>query len=152
MIDRARQLNEATNCSFFVGEETDLRSFQSHTYDLVYSSFVLQHLPGNSIAADYIREFLRVTRADGLVVFQMPESLGLRARLQPRRRAYTALRSLGLSKAYLRRLRLHPVRMIALSRPEVDRIVRGVGGSIILTAPVDPSNPIAGNRYFVAPR
>ena len=151
MINRARQLNDATNCSFLVGEEPDLRSFRSHTYDLVYSSFVLQHLSGSSIAADYIREFLRVARPDGLVVFQMPESLGLRARLQPRRRVYTALRGLGVPKAHLRRLRLHPVRMIALSRSEVDRIVRGVGGSIVLAAPVDPSNPIAGNRYFVAP-
>ena len=151
MIKRARQLNHATNCSFLVGEDPDLRSFRSQTFDLVYSSFVLQHLPGSSIAADYISEFLRVARGDGLVVFQMPENLGLRARLQPRRRAYAALRRLGLPKASLRRLRLHPVRMIALSQREVDQIVRGTGGSIILTEPVDPSNAIAGTRYFVAP-
>jgi len=151
MISRARHLSDGTNVSFVVSEEPNLRRFRSDTFDLVYSSFVLQHLPGRRIAADYIREFLRVARADGLVVFQMPEKLGLRARLQPRRRAYTALRGLGLPKASLRRLRLHPVRMIALSQREVDQIVRGMGGSIILTAPVDPSNQFAGNRYFVAP-
>jgi SAM-dependent methyltransferase len=151
MLQRARELSrEAPNCSFILNDQPGLELFPAEHFDFVYSSFVLQHMPSRSVAARYIRELLRVTRPDGLVVFQMPAHLPVRNRAQLRRRAYGLLRRLGVSRTALRRLRLHPVRMIALSRPEIESIVDDCGGSVIHTEPVDDSSPIAGYRYYVA--
>lgn len=43
---------------------------QTNSFDLVYSSIVLQHMP-TELAGRYVREFLRVSR--DRVVFQVPE-------------------------------------------------------------------------------
>jgi SAM-dependent methyltransferase len=151
MLQRARELSRGTpNCSFFLNEGPGLELFPSGHFDLAYSSFVLQHMPSRSVAAEYIRELLRVTRPDGLVVFQMPAGLPVRNRLQARRRAYDVLRRLGASRTLLRSMRLHPVRMIALSRSEIDSVVGACGGSVLHVEHVDESSPIAGDRYYVA--
>jgi SAM-dependent methyltransferase len=152
MIERARALTRGEpNCSFFLNAQPNLELFPTGRFDFVYSSFVLQHLPSRHLAAQYIRELIRVTRSDGLLVFQMPDRLPLRNRLQLRRRAYDLLRGLGLSKARLQRLRLHPVRMIAVPRDEIEEIVSRCGGSIAFAEEVDPLNAIAGFRYYVLP-
>jgi ubiquinone/menaquinone biosynthesis C-methylase UbiE len=49
-----------------------LALFASDTFDFVYTSIVLQHMP-QPLAEGYVSEFLRVTRTDGIVVFQIPE-------------------------------------------------------------------------------
>ena len=135
MLVHARQLNsDLANCCFRVNDRADLGMFESETFDVVYSSFVLQHLPSTAMAAGYIREFIRVARPGGLVVFQMPDHLPWRHRLQLRRR-----------------LRVHPVRMIALSRGAIEDIVERSGGSVQFAEPVDATEPIAGYRYYVAP-
>ena len=154
MVSRARELNgHIANCTFAVNSSADLEMFEADSFDLVYSSFVLQHLPSAETARGYIREFLRVTRPDGLVVFQMPSRLPWRRRLQLRRRVYSALRFGGLPREWLyARLRLHPVRLISLPREEVESVVGECGASVLLAAPIDAVEAIAGYRYFVAPR
>jgi ubiquinone/menaquinone biosynthesis C-methylase UbiE len=154
MVTQARELNgHIANCTFAVNSGADLQRFGSDSFDLVYSSFVLQHLPSAQTARAYIREFLRVTRPDGLVVFQMPSRLPWRRRLQLRRRVYSALRFGGLPREWLyARLRLHPVRLISLPREEVESVVGECGASVLLAAPIDAVEAIAGYRYFVAPR
>lgn len=149
MVEHARRLNsDLENCNFRVSDKSDLSDFESRVFDVVYSSFVLQHLPSPELAAGYLREFLRVVRPDGLVVFQMPDQLSRRDRVQLRRRLYAALQRLGLSAGTLRALRLHPVRMIALSQREVEEVVTGAGGAVISVERVDPSNAVAGYRYY----
>jgi SAM-dependent methyltransferase len=153
MVDHARRLNgDLANCTFRASDRSDLSYFEPESFDLVYSAFVLQHLPSHELAAGYIREFLRVVRPDGLVVFQMTDRLALRNRLQLRRRLYAALQRLGLSGKALRSLRLHPVRMIALPQSEVEEIVSGAGGAIVRTERMDPANALAGNRYYASKR
>jgi SAM-dependent methyltransferase len=149
MVEHARRLNgDLENCTFQASDKSDLSYFEARAFDLVYSSFVLQHLPSRELAAGYIREFLRVVRPDGLVVFQMPDRLSRRDRVQLRRRLYSALQRLGLSAGALRFLRLHPVRMIALPQREVEDIVTRAGGAMLSVERVDPSNAVAGYRYY----
>ena len=152
MLQRARELSAETppNCSFHLNDRPALELFPADHFDFAYSSFVLQHMPSRGVAAHYIRELMRVTRRDGLVVFQMPAHLPVWNRAQLRRRAYAPLRQLGVSGAVLQRLRLHPVRMIALSRSEIDHIVEDYGGSVAHSEPVDDSSTISGFRYYVA--
>jgi SAM-dependent methyltransferase len=75
MVRRARRHNAyGSRCRFVVNTSPDLRQFRDHTFDLVHSCIVLQHLPPE-MALGYVAEFLRVAKPGGVVVFQVPDSL-----------------------------------------------------------------------------
>jgi SAM-dependent methyltransferase len=153
MIEEARHLNsEVRNCHFAANVEQTLRSFPLGSFDLVYSNIVLQHQPSPEIALRYVDEFLRVASPDGLIVFQLPSSIPLANRLQPRRRAYALLRSLRVSpKLLLGQLRLHPIRVISVSEEVVERRVEDSGGRILLARQDASIPPLRSIRYFVQP-
>lgn len=72
MIALARRHNASgARCDFVVNRDPDLRQFGDGGFDFVHTCLVLQHIPPE-VSATYIREFLRVTRPGGLVVFQVP--------------------------------------------------------------------------------
>src|SRR5207248_4370527 len=61
-------------CHFVVNPANDLTLFPDDSFDLIYSSLVLQHMrPEYSL--NYIKEFLRVLAPGGLLVFQIPSRL-----------------------------------------------------------------------------
>ena len=71
-----------------------------------------------------MREFVRIVRPGGLLAFQLPSTIPLRYRLQPRRRAYSVLRTLGTPPSFLRgRLGLHPIRMSGIPESRVRQIL-----------------------------
>lgn len=72
MIELARQHNQHEAIRFHHNPHPDLALFADDQFDLVYSSIVLQHMPSD-MAGGYVSEFLRVTRPDGMIVFQIPE-------------------------------------------------------------------------------
>jgi SAM-dependent methyltransferase len=125
MVESARNLNETcSTCRFEVNDRADLRRFADGEFDLVYSNIVLQHIPRIDIIEGYIREFVRVLRHEGLLVFQLPTAIPIRYRLQPRRRAYSALRAIGAPPVFLRgRLGLHPIRMNCIAEVRVLEIL-----------------------------
>jgi SAM-dependent methyltransferase len=72
MVELARQHDRAGGrCTYVVNSEDNLQAFPSNTFDLVYSRFVLQHLPPRH-ARHYLREFIRVLKPSGLAIFQLP--------------------------------------------------------------------------------
>lgn len=72
MIGHARRLNaQEPHCEFVVNDRADLSLLGDATFDLVYSNITLQHMP-TELSRRYIEEFFRVTRQDGVVVFQIP--------------------------------------------------------------------------------
>lgn len=72
MIERGRlYLRDRNSVDLRVNEHPDLRSFPDETFDLVFSHICLQHMAW-PIAAGYVREFARVCRPGGWVVFQLP--------------------------------------------------------------------------------
>jgi SAM-dependent methyltransferase len=74
MIERARAIHSASpRCRFILNAGPDLSAFDDHSFDLVYSSLVLQHLPP-ALAAGYLAEFIRVARPAGTVVIVVPEA------------------------------------------------------------------------------
>jgi SAM-dependent methyltransferase len=128
MLEIARQLNPG--CHFWQG--SSLEFFPAGYADFIYSSLVLQHQPDQSSVARIIRDMIRALAPGGLLVFQMPLHVPWRNRLQLRRRAYRVLRSLGLRHTFLyERLKLNPIRMIALPQAEVEDIVLCAGGFIV---------------------
>ena len=128
MLEMARQLTP--ECDF--QEAGNLNSFSNGYADLIYSSLVLQHQPDSTQAARLIADMVRVLAPGGLLVFQMPLHLPLRNRLQLRRRAYRLLRAVGLKHSFAyERLKLSPIRMVALPQAEVERIVKAANGSMV---------------------
>jgi SAM-dependent methyltransferase len=150
MLAQARRLNaDRVNCRFVLTEAGDLGMFAAGSFDLVYSSIVLQHLPTRTEIERCIGELVRVVSPEGVVVFQLPSAIGLRYRVQLRRRAYATLRRLGVSPAWLYRHDLNPIRVRALSEARVAATVERAGGAIVCAVP-DASVPqLPGRRYFV---
>jgi SAM-dependent methyltransferase len=74
MIALAEQYNRyPQRCRYYVNAFPDLRIFEDRTFDFVYSCIVLQHMyPVYS--KSYIKEFLRILRPGGVLVFQMPSA------------------------------------------------------------------------------
>jgi 2-polyprenyl-3-methyl-5-hydroxy-6-metoxy-1,4-benzoquinol methylase len=71
MIETARKLEPPANCEFVLNERPDLSVFPDRSFDFVYSSIVLQHIP-YPYSVDYISEFCRLLTPGGLMVFQIP--------------------------------------------------------------------------------
>jgi SAM-dependent methyltransferase len=126
MVELAQEFNgDRPGCMFAVNDSDDLARFQDASFDFVVSHITLQHVPGRERILGYIREFVRVLRPGGAVVFQLPSSIPIRYRAQLGRRIYGGLRSLGLSARTLnRRLHLQPMRMSALSTDAVSHTLR----------------------------
>ena len=130
MIRMARQY--AASCTFLVNQNDDLKLFQSDFFDFIYCNIVLQHQRTQTIAKSYIREFVRVLKPRGTVVFQMPYKLTFRGALQIRRRLYSLLKSLGFSGGFLyKKCNLTPMRGISLASAEVRATVLAAGGRLV---------------------
>jgi len=76
MIQAAERFNrQGDRCRFMLNTEPHLASFADGSFDLVYSSITLQHIPPR-YAARYLNEFLRILAPKGLMVFQLPSGPG----------------------------------------------------------------------------
>jgi SAM-dependent methyltransferase len=148
MVRRAGALNaDRANARFVVNGTPDLALFVAGSFDLVYSNIVLQHLPTSSLAELFARELIRVTAADGIAIFQAPDAIPLRYRLQPLRRGYAVLRGLGVpARALILRTPLQPMRMTPLPRARVEALVAAAGSELL---DVEPDGTF-GFRYYAS--
>jgi len=71
MVKKANEFNRYPDlCTYHLNPRPDLQLFPSNHFDFIYSNIVLQHIePENSL--EYIREFFRIIKPDGTVVFQV---------------------------------------------------------------------------------
>jgi ubiquinone/menaquinone biosynthesis C-methylase UbiE len=129
MVDRARTFNRhGARVDYRVNTAPDLRLLDDATFDLVYSSITLQHVPPEN-QARYITEFLRVLRPGGLAIFQVQNGPWIRPG-SLRERLYT-LRRRHLRRLW-RRVRGKPqYEMHAIARRQVEQAVREGGGQIL---------------------
>jgi SAM-dependent methyltransferase len=150
MIDEACVLNASlSNCSFAVHDLPDLTPFDTNSFDLVVSHFVLQHIPAADAKARYIAEFVRVLRPGGLLAFQVPSRIPARHRVQPRSRLYRVLRRAGVSRTTLyQRLKLHPIRMSSLTRSRVLGLVDTAGGRTVDVQDQTIAGGVTSAEYF----
>jgi ubiquinone/menaquinone biosynthesis C-methylase UbiE len=147
MLTQAREWNrDCMDCRFVLNTTDDLRIFESGSVDLIYSRYVLQHLPSTSLVESYLQEFVRILRRHGLLVFQLPTRMALLHRIQPRRRIYTLLRNLGVSEdLLLGKLELTPMGMRAISESKVHAFLTSLGATVVRTDHLSDLNHI----YFV---
>ena len=132
MVDAARRLNDdVANVEFHVNDAPDLRRFDDGAFDLVYTSLVLQHVPGRALIEAYLRELVRVTAPGGALVAALPVRIALPYRLGVARRAYVALRWLRVpERTLLERTPLTPMRMTAVPEARVRAVVAEAGGTV----------------------
>ena len=72
MIEQARAYNRhGDRVSYLLNEADDLRAFADDTFDLIFTTMVLQHMQPKFILA-YVAEFVRVIAPGGLAVFHIP--------------------------------------------------------------------------------
>ncbi len=72
MIELADQFNRhGKKCRHLVNEARDLHLFPDAHFDFVFSTIVLQHMRPE-YSTNYMQEFVRILRPQGLVVFQIP--------------------------------------------------------------------------------
>ncbi len=133
MIEQARRLNaDRPSCSFVLNAAADLEFASDKSFDLVYSDLVLQHCPSQAMIEGYVKEFVRVLRPGGLLVFQLPCYAPPRRRVQWRRRLYSVFRSMGVSSRFLyNRLGLFPMRMNTVPEDRVARWLEGEGATVV---------------------
>lgn len=151
MIDQARHLAVGMdNCSFVLNDADTLLGFDDRRFDLVYSNVVLQHLADRRAVEGYLVEFVRVLRPGGLLVFQLPDQLPLRRRLQLRPRLYALLRRLRISAKFAYSLGLHPIRMRGLPESLVVELMTMSGARVVRVASGRlPGTKIVNHVYYV---
>jgi SAM-dependent methyltransferase len=75
MIELARKFNKQGNrVEYCHNSRDDLSIFTEESFDFVYSNLVLQHMKP-MYASQYINEFFRITKKNGVIIFQIPSHL-----------------------------------------------------------------------------
>jgi len=135
MVEQANRIVAARypNCEFLVSNSRSL-PFRDAAFDFVVSNIVLQHMPAK-LALTYIAEFLRVLRARGVAIFQLPAEnvLGSQSRNPLVRWLMNALPS-QLREAILRRRGQEVARhipMYGIPRRKVVRAAERSGGRVV---------------------
>lgn len=151
MVLRARDFNkEFANCEF-VANRSDVLPFPDGSFDFVCSFIVLQHMHAKQMIHQSIKEFIRVLRPGGAVVFQLPDNPSLRRRIQVRRRIWSLLRFLRVPERFLyETLGLTPIKMNGVSPSRVRTIVETAGAQIVQIEKDDRGGPNTRSySYFV---
>jgi SAM-dependent methyltransferase len=141
MLDKAREIVPDPACRFVQVTGTDLSAVETGSVDLVYSCRVLQHMPP-ALAHGYVREFWRVARPGGVVVFQMPT--------QPS--ASVAGRVLAALPVAVARLLRRGMEMHGTPEPEVRALVGSLGARVVVADPDTSAGPRWDGRLYVTTR
>ncbi|MBE9531963.1 MAG: class I SAM-dependent methyltransferase [Proteobacteria bacterium] len=151
MLKKGRELNkEIENCTFLLSTDERLGEFQDNSTDLIYTKIVLQHVPSTELIRSYIKEFVRILKDDGLLIFQLPCHIPLQYRFQPRRKLYTLLRTFGIKKELLyKHLGLIPIRMNFIPEVEVLSLLESIGAKILKVSHDETGDVTKSNTYYV---
>lgn len=138
MLAAARRTVTAPACRFEQVHGADLAGVPSDSVDLVYSCRVLQHVPP-ALAHGYVREFHRVVRPGGVVVFQLPTApartaAGLALRVLPEPVAVRLRRGMEMHGTPERRVR---------------ELVASLGARVVTADPDTSAGPRWQSRLYV---
>jgi SAM-dependent methyltransferase len=147
MISLAERYNRfGPRCRYHLNESSDLRRFEDHRFDLVYSNIVLQHMRPD-LARGYVEEFVRVVATDGLVVFQMRDEHRPLSDLSRWWSSWARERGSSLARmaTFQPRMQMHGV------RPDVVLgWVSRAGATLVDLRVADPAGARPGFFYYIA--
>lgn len=152
MVSRARELNAGIrNCRFHVNPRPDLQLFESESFDFIFSTIVLQHVPTRLGIERYIAEFVRLLRPGGVMAFQLPSYIPWRRRIQPRRRLYEWLRTVGVPGEVLYgRFGLMPIPMSFVPEAEIVALLEREGAEVVDVVAEQSAGPEIESRLYIA--
>lgn len=78
MAEKSAETKEIKNCNFIQNTREDLTVFENDTFDFIVSMMVLQHMEPKYFTI-YMKEFLRILKPDGVLVFQLPHEITQKA-------------------------------------------------------------------------
>ena len=111
-----------SRCHFVLNNRSNLACFQDNSFDLIYSNITLMHLPYVSTIEKYVREFVRLLKPGGYMLFHLPTHIPVFRRIKLRRPLYYLLESCGISPSFLYyRLKLHPIKITPVPKSLVVR-------------------------------
>lgn len=133
MIAKTKELNRnLSNCEFIVNEKENLALFRNDYFDLIYTRLVLQHLPDEDLIKNYISEFIRILKKDGLLVFQLPNYIPLKLKIDIRAKLYKILKKLGINKRFLyNKIKNIPLTMNSIPEKEVTEFLKSLNAKIL---------------------
>lgn len=161
MLETARELHAGRdNCEFRLNQGDDLRWLDDCSFDLVLSLLVLQHMDSVQMIETFLREFVRVLKPGGALVFQIPSSVPAHKIPLPswksipgmRIRTANALRHIGVPAHILyNRLDWVPqMTLLALSDERTRSVLESAGGMVAHVTPTAPDSGGTVHRtYFV---
>lgn len=138
MLAKAQEIVPDAACDFRPVSGPGLELVESASADLVYTCRVLQHMPPD-LAHGYVREFFRIAKPGGVVVFQMPTE-------PTRSAAGTVLRLLPRAAAV--RLR-RGMEMHGTPEARVRELVRSCGAELVAADPDGSAGPRWGSRLYL---
>lgn len=75
MIKLAEKYNRYPNkCKYQLNKKTNLKIFPDNFFDFVYTNITLQHMEPK-YAKNYLKEFIRVIKPKGIIIFQIPSHI-----------------------------------------------------------------------------
>lgn len=130
LAEAASRDESGGRCVYLHNEHPDLRACGDRSFDLVYSSLTLQHM-SRGLALAYIREFFRVVKADGIVVFSVP--VASRWTLKAAVFKVAPARVVGWIQTRLLRYPA-PMRMNTIPRRTIEAVAKQYGCRILATS------------------
>jgi trans-aconitate methyltransferase len=165
MIERARSLHaDCRRCSFVVQRAPHLQLFPSASFSVVYSRIVLQHIRP-VIVRRYIPELIRVVEPGGVLMFQLPEVVGVDSQkmfedapvegnaLKQRLPRPVVVGWRRLKYRLITRSATARMEMFGIEREEVEAIIKKAGGRLLEAKPDRSHGPQGqGFEYWVTPK
>jgi ubiquinone/menaquinone biosynthesis C-methylase UbiE len=127
MLAKARELDPTGRCEFIENDHDDLSLFENDSFDIVFSSLVLQHLPA-SLAKVYLAEMLRVLGPAGVLIVQLATGpdrsvKGWLTRVLP-------LRAVRFAQQRILRYPA-PMNMHPMKRADIETVIRAEGARLV---------------------
>jgi SAM-dependent methyltransferase len=148
MIEIAEGFNlYPDKCRYVVNSAPDLEMFEDARFDFICTSITLQHMDPDA-AKGYLREFVRLLKPGGLLVFQVPDSPDMRY-LGNRLRRVAPGFALRIYRA-LRYGRKRPrMEMHEIPRSEVTDLMGECGARVLDVVKDDSARQWISYRYYV---
>jgi len=152
LIAKAEEIHAGLSATRFAPGSGDvLPTMAGESFDMVHSWGVLQHIADHTVIQQILHGFVRLVKAEGLIVFNALHDIKPLYRLQPRRRLYALLKRLGVPEVTLyQQLKLYPQEVHFIPEAQVVRILQDAGARVLRVTPVSTSSDPHQIRIYYA--
>ena len=151
LISKAKEIHAGLpNTQFSPGSSEALPELADSSFDMVHSWGVFQHIADQGVVEHILHQFVRVLRKEGLIVFSALHDIKPLYRLQPRRRLYALLKSVGVSEVTLyQRLKLYPQEVRFIPESCMVDFLHNAGAQVLGIIPMGtPTDPHQVRIYY----